>query len=100
MTADQINKIRTDSNLTIVEFAQLMKVPYATATNWLYGRRSPSGLELYTLQAWERQLRKEKARRKIFEYAAAGAFGLLVGYIFSQDASTSETKNLERKNGD
>jgi DNA-binding XRE family transcriptional regulator len=92
MTPSEIRAVRDRLGLNQTDFAQLLNVSRNTVTKWENGRSTPSLLKEDMIRQYDRQARESDDNefiRQFLALAAGGAFGALLGKLFSDSDSDS-----------
>jgi DNA-binding XRE family transcriptional regulator len=92
MDPSEVRSIRERLDVTQFEFAQLLDVSRNTVVNWERGRSTPSPLKKDLIRQIDKQARQNNSDefvRKLMALAAGGAFGALLGKLFSSSDSDS-----------
>ena len=97
MHPQDIHTLRQEMGVSQRKFAQILNVGHQTIRRWEHGITAPSEMHTALMeQLWQEvQRRKEKERRQqwvnsLLALAAGGAFGALLGKIFSDAAKEKE----------
>jgi DNA-binding XRE family transcriptional regulator len=92
MTPSEIRAVRERMGVTQVEFAQLLNVSRNTVVNWEAGKAQPSELKADLIRQYDRRAREQQSDqwvKRFLALAAGGAFGALLGQLFSSPESES-----------
>lgn len=91
--SSEIRQIRKRLGVNQVKFGQLLNVSRNTIINWESGRSQPSELKEDLIREYDRKAREQQGDEwvaKLVGLAAGGAFGILLGKLFSPSESTDE----------
>lgn len=98
MSPEEIKLLRQSLDISQREFARLLDVSHATIQNWESGRTRPQKMKVDLMRDLRRKAQKEKERggdvqeflEGLLALAAGGAFGLMLGKIYSDLSNDSD----------